>query len=55
MIPVEARIGDVAFRTSLFPRRDGYLLPLKDVVRRQTNVTAGDRVVVEMTVHISWR
>lgn len=55
MIPVAARMGDVVFKTSLFPKDDGYLLPLKDVVRRQANVTAGDRVAIEMTVHFSRR
>ena len=44
--PVEAQIGEVAFKTSLFPKDGGYLLPLKDAVRRQANVTAGDLIVV---------
>ena len=30
VIPVVARIGDVEFETSLFPKDGGYLLPLKD-------------------------
>lgn len=50
MIPVEATIGGVAFTTSLFPKDDTYLLPLKDAVRRRTGVTAGDRIAVEMTI-----
>jgi hypothetical protein len=50
MIPAEARIAGVDFRTSLFPKDDTYLLPLKDVVRRRTNVTAGDLVAIEMTI-----
>ena len=50
MVPVEARIGEVVFTTALFPKDETYLLPLKDVVRRKANVTAGDRVTVEMTV-----
>ena len=50
MIPVEARIGDAAFTTSLFPKDETYLLPLKVAVRRKTSVTAGDLVPVEMTV-----
>src|SRR5436190_756221 len=32
VIPVEARIGEVTFTTSLFPKDGGYLLPLKDAV-----------------------
>lgn len=50
VIPVEAVIGGVRFTTSLFPRDDIYLLPLKVVVRRQANVTAGDCVAVAMTI-----
>ena len=50
VIPVEARIGDVAFTTSLFPKPGTYLLPLKDAVRRKANVTAGDIVRVEMKI-----
>lgn len=50
VIPVEARIGEVGFTTSLFPRQETYYLPLKDAVRRTANVTAGDSVSVTMTV-----
>jgi hypothetical protein len=50
MIPVEAKIGLTAFTTALFPKDDTYLLPLKVAVRRKTGVTAGDQVVVEVTV-----
>ena len=49
-IPVEARIGDAVFTTSLFPKDGTYLLPLKVDVRRRAGVTAGDRVAVEMTI-----
>lgn len=45
--PLAARLGGVAFTTSLFPKDGGYLLPLKDAVRRTAGVTAGDRVWVE--------
>jgi hypothetical protein len=51
MVPVEARIGEVAFRTSLFAKQDTYYVPLKDAVRRAANVTAGDRVGLQITVH----
>ncbi|MBX3479805.1 MAG: DUF1905 domain-containing protein [Caulobacter sp.] len=48
VIPVAARVGGVDFTTSLFPRDGGYLLPLKDAVRRRAGVTAGDGIAVEM-------
>ena len=50
VIPVEARIGEVMFTTSLFPKDGGYLLPLKQAVRRPQGLTAGDEVSVELTV-----
>jgi hypothetical protein len=50
VIPVQAKIGEVAFKTSLFPKDDTYLLPLKDAVRRSADVTAGDTVAVELSV-----
>ncbi|MEU9381546.1 DUF1905 domain-containing protein [Streptomyces sp. NPDC048279] len=50
VIPVEARVGGVAFETSLFPRDGGYLLPLKNAVRGPQGLGAGDEVRVEMRV-----
>jgi hypothetical protein len=50
VIPVEAQVGEVTFTTSLFPKDGGYLLPLKDAVRKPRGLSAGDDVTVEMTV-----
>jgi hypothetical protein len=50
VIPVEAEIGDTVFHTSLFPRDETYLLPVKKDVRRKASITEGDMVVVAMTV-----
>ena len=52
VIPVEARIGEVTFATSLFPKNGGYLLPLKDAVRKPQGLSAGDEVTVEMAVRL---
>lgn len=52
VIPVEAQIGGVGFRTSLFPKDEGYLLPIKAEVRKRAGVTAGDVVAVEMRVRV---
>ncbi len=49
-IPVEARIGDVVFRTSLFPRDGTYLLPLKDKVRSQLGAADFAALPVTMTL-----
>lgn len=50
VIPVEARIAGVDFTTSLFPKDETFLVPLKDAVRRQAGITAGDRVSVELVL-----
>ncbi len=52
VIPVRARIGRVTFETSLFPKDGGYLLPLKDAVRRPHGLGAGDDVTVEMSIRL---
>lgn len=52
VIPVDARIGETAFTTSLFPRDGGYLLPLKNAVRKPQSISAGDDVAVTMTVRL---
>jgi len=52
VIPVAARIGATAFETSLFPRDGGYLLPLKEAVRRPHGLEPGDEVTVEMTIRL---
>ena len=50
-IPVRAAVnGGPEFKTSLFPKDGTYLLPLKDAVRRQASITAGDRVAAIMTI-----
>jgi hypothetical protein len=50
MVPVSVRIGDTTWRTSLFPKDGGYLLPLRDSVRRKESLALGDVVSVRLTV-----
>ena len=52
VIPVEARIGEITFTTSLFPKDGGYLLPLKNAVRGPQGLAEGDDVMVEMAVRL---
>jgi hypothetical protein len=47
-IPVKAHIGRTDFKTSLFPKGDLYLVPIKDAVRRAETLMLGD----EVTVHL---
>lgn len=50
VVPVTATIGATAFTTSLFPRNDGYLLPIKVAVQRAEAVGIGDEVAVTLQV-----
>jgi len=50
MIPVQATINGVTFKTAMFRKNETYFLPLKDVVRKLCGVTADDVVAVEVAV-----
>jgi hypothetical protein len=52
MIPVAAEIGDTAWTTSLWPKDGGYIVPLKDAVRRAENIGLGDIVALRLTVDV---
>lgn len=46
-VRVEAAIGEVVWRTSVFPQKSGgYILPVKADVRRRANIAAGDDVTL---------
>jgi Domain of unknown function (DUF1905) len=47
-IPVKARVGGTDFKTSLFPRGDLYLVPIKQQVRKAEHLALGDRVTVQL-------
>lgn len=55
MIPVEAVVNGVTFTTSLFPKDETYLLPLKDAVRKKIGVTADDVIAIAMTIKAARR
>jgi len=50
VIPVVAQIGEIEFETSLFPKDGGYLLPLKDAVRKPQQIIDGDEITVSMSL-----
>lgn len=49
-VPVQARIGGTGFTTSLFPRGDTYMLPVKIAVQRAERIGLADRVAVTVRV-----
>ncbi|GIH08439.1 hypothetical protein Rhe02_65060 [Rhizocola hellebori] len=52
MIPVAARIGSTKWTTSLFPKNGGYLVPVKDKVRKAEGLELGDMVTIRLTVAV---
>lgn len=47
-IPVTARIGRTDFTTSLFPKDERYLVPVKVAVRRAEALELGDTVTIRL-------
>ena len=52
MIPVAVRIGSTRWMTSLFPKDGGYVVPLKDLVRKAEGIEVGDAVTVRLAVDV---
>ena len=52
MIPVAAQIGDTRWSTSLFPKDGGYVVPVKDLVRKGEAIELGDVVSVRLTIDV---
>jgi hypothetical protein len=50
MVPVRARTGDTEWTTSLFPKDGGYVVPVKDAVRRAERIDVGDVVDLHLDV-----
>ena len=50
VIPVRIRIGATEIKTSLFPKDGGYLVPLKDAIRRAEGIAEGDEVEIRLAI-----
>ena len=50
VIPVHVRIGKTEYTTSLFPKDDRYLVPIKASVRKAENLEKGDKVTIRLEV-----
>jgi hypothetical protein len=50
VIPVQVRIGKTEWKTSLFPKDDLYLVPLKASVRKAEKIEEGDEVTIQLQV-----
>jgi hypothetical protein len=52
VIPVHARIGRTDFRTSLFPKGEVYLVPIKIAVRKAEKLELGDHTTVRLQLDV---
>ena len=52
MIPAGVRIGGTRITTALWPKDGGYVVPLKDAIRRSEALALGDVVTVELTIAV---
>lgn len=50
VVPVTVEIGATSWTTSLFPKDGGYLVPLKDRVRKAEDIGQDDVVELVLTV-----
>jgi hypothetical protein len=50
MVPVQVRLGGTSWRTALFPKDGGYVVPLRESVRRREDVDLGDLVSIRLVV-----
>ncbi len=50
MVPVTVQIGVTVWKTSLFPKDGGYIVPLKDSVRKAEGLSEADTVTIRLTV-----
>ena len=50
MIPVQARIGNSEWATSLWPKDGRYIVPIKASVRKAETLAEGDDVTVQLDV-----
>ena len=50
VIPVHVRIGKSRWQTSLFPKDDRYLVPIKADIRKAEKLEEGDAVTIDLQI-----
>ena len=48
VIPTVVKVKDFEWSTALFPKGEGYLIPVKDVVRKRLDLELGDLISGKM-------
>lgn len=52
VIPATVTIGKTSYTTSLFPKDGGYLVPLKDAVRKPEKIAVGDQLHITLELAV---
>ena len=52
MIPVTATVGATTWTTSLFPKDGGYLVPIKDKIRKTEGLDLDSMITIRLTLAI---
>ena len=52
MIPVTVEVGETRWTTSLWPKDGGYIVPLKDKIRKAEKLELGQVVGIRLTVAV---
>ncbi len=52
VLPVQVRIGQTTWRTSLFPKDGLYIVPIKASVRQAERLVEGDTVDIRLSVSL---
>jgi hypothetical protein len=52
VIPVHVSIGKTQWTTSLFPKDDLYLVPIKASVRKAEHLDEGSTVTIRLEIHL---
>lgn len=50
MIPIRAKVGKTDWKTSMFPKDGGYIVPLKDKIRKAEDLGEGDTIAIEIEI-----
>jgi hypothetical protein len=50
MVPATVTVGATTTTTALWPKNGGYIVPLKDAVRRAEGIEIDDEVAISLTI-----
>ena len=50
VIPIHGKAGNTEFTTSLIPKDGNYLIPIKDVIRKNEDLVIGDKIEINFNL-----